>query len=148
LNTSNFVSKFKWNTDFNISFNRNKIMRLASGQTQLSNQGVVRNYVGRPMGDLYMYIVEGTFNNEDDLNQSAKLGSQGVGDLRYRDTNDDGVINANDQVRVGNYQPKFVFGLSNSFSYRNFDLNILLDGSYGAKVYRSQELPLSLSRWL
>ncbi len=148
LNTANFISSFKWNTNFNISFNRNMIVSLASGQTQLSNQGVVRNYVGRPMGDLYMYVVEGTFNNEEDLERYAKLGSQGVGDLRYRDANGDGVINANDQVRVGNYQPKFVFGLGNTFSYKNFDLNVLLDGSYGAKVYRSQELPLSLSRWL
>lgn len=148
LNTANMVRAFKWNTNFNISFNRNTIVSLANGQTQLNNQGVVRNYVGRPMGDLYMYVVEGTFNSAEDLAKYAKLGSQGIGDLRYKDANPDKVINANDQVHVGNYQPDFIFGLGNSFSYKNFSLDILLDGSYGAEVYRSQELPLSLSRWL
>lgn len=153
LNTANMVSAFNWNTNFNISFNRNKITSLASGQDQLANQGVVRNYVGRPMGDFYLYIVEGTFNNADDVAKYPKLGSQGIGDLRYRDVSGpdgvpDGKITADDQVFAGNYQPDFVFGLSNSFSYRNFDLNILLDGTYGSEVYRSQELPLSLSRWL
>ncbi|WP_168196303.1 TonB-dependent receptor [Echinicola soli] len=153
MNTVNIASEFKWNTAFNISFNRNKIVSLTSGQTQLSNQGVVRNYVGRPMGDLYMYIVEGTFNNAEDVVNYPKLGSQGIGDLRYRDVSGpegvpDGVINANDQVRAGNYQPDFVYGLTNTFSYKNLDLTILIDGSHGAEVYRSQELALSLSRWL
>ncbi len=153
LNTANIRSAFNWNTSFNISFNRNKIVSLASGQQQLANQGVVRNYVGRPMGDFYLYIVEGTFNNADDLAKYPKLGSQGIGDLRYRDVSGpngkpDGRITADDQVYAGNYQPDFVFGMGNTFSYGNFDLNILLDGAYGAEVYRSQELPLSLSRWL
>jgi TonB-linked SusC/RagA family outer membrane protein len=153
LNTANIVAAFTWNTNFNISLNRNKITSLAGGQTQLANQGVVRNYVGRPMGDLYMYIVEGTFNNTEDLSRFPKLGSQGIGDLRYRDVSGpngvpDGRITADDQTRVGNYQPDFVFGLGNTFAYKNFDVNILLDGSYGSEVYRSQELPLSLSRWL
>lgn len=153
LNTANMVSAFKWNTSFNISLNRNKIVSLASGQNQLVNQGVVRNYVGRPMGDFYLYIVDGTFNNEADLSTYPRLGSQGIGDLRYRDVSGpngvpDGRITADDQVYVGNYQPDFVFGIGNNFSYRNFDLSILLDGAYGAEAYRSQELPLSLSRWL
>jgi len=153
FNSLNFNSAFRWSTNFNISFNRNELVRLASGQTQLNNQGVVRNYVGRPMGDLYMYIVEGTFNNADDIAKYPKLGSQGIGDLRYRDVSGpdgvpDGVINANDQTYVGNYQPDFVYGLGNTFSFKNFDLNVLLDGTHGSEIFRSQELPLGLSRWL
>lgn len=153
INTTNLTSSFRWNTSFNISFNRNKITSLGEGQTQLANQGVVRNYVGRPMGDLYTYIVEGTFNNDADLENYPKLGSQGIGDLRYKDVSGpdgipDGRITADDQTLVGNYQPDFIFGLGNTFAYQNFDLNILLDGSYGGEVFRSQELPLSLSRWL
>jgi hypothetical protein len=105
------------------------------------------------MGDLYMYIVEGTFNNADDVAKYPKLGSQGIGDLRYRDVSGpegvpDGVINANDQTHVGNYQPDFVYGLGNTFSFKNFDLNVLLDGTHGSEIFRSQELALSLSRWL
>ncbi|WP_324670735.1 TonB-dependent receptor [Hymenobacter sp. GOD-10R] len=153
LNTLNIDGKLKWNTNFNISFNRNQIMSLASGQTQLANQGVVRNYVGRPMGDFYLYIVDGTFNNQNDVDTYPKLGSQGIGDLRYRDVSGpggvpDGRITADDQVRAGNYQPDFVYGFGNTFTYSNFDLNILLDGSQGGEIYRSQELPLALGRWL
>lgn len=153
LNTVNIDSKLKWNTNFNISFNRNQIVSLASGQTQLANQGVVRNYVGRPMGDFYLYLVEGTFNNQGDIDNYPKLGSQGIGDLRYRDVSGpdgvpDGRITADDQIRAGNYQPDFVYGFGNTFTYSNFDLNILLDGSYGAEIYRSQELALNLGRWL
>ena len=153
LNTANLTGEFRWNTSFNISFNRNKIVSLGPGQTQLANQGIVRNYVGRPMGDLYTYVVEGTFNNQADLDKYPKLGSQGVGDLRYKDVSGpdgvpDGRITADDQTRVGNYQPDFTFGFGNSFSFKDFDLNILLDGAYGGEVYSSQELPLSLSRWL
>lgn len=153
LNSTNISSAFRWNTNFNISFNRNKITRLASGQKQLANQDVVRNYVGRPMGDFYLYIVEGTFNNEEDLAQYAKLGSQGIGDLRYRDISGpegkpDGRITADDQTYAGNYQPDFIYGLGNTFTYKQFDLSVLLDGTYGAEVYRSQERPLSLGRWL
>lgn len=153
LNTANIRSKFHWNTNFNISFNRNKIVSLASGQTQLANQGVVRNYVGRPMGDFYLYLLDGTFNNADDLAKYPKLGSQGIGDLRYKDISGpngvpDGKITADDQTRAGNYQPDFIYGIGNTFSFKSFDLNILLDGSQGGEVYRSQELALSLSRWL
>jgi len=153
LNTVNLTGAFTWNTNFNISFNRNKIVSLAAGQTQLANQGVIRNYVGRPMGDIYTYIVDGTFNNASDVATYPKLGSQGIGDLRYRDVSGpngvpDGRITADDQTRVGNYQPDFIYGLGNTFAYKNFDLNILLDGSQGAEVFRSQELALSLSRWL
>jgi TonB-linked SusC/RagA family outer membrane protein len=153
LTTTNTVSAFRWSTNFNISFNRNKITSLASGQSQLANQGVVRNYVGRPMGDYYLYQLDGTFNNADDVAKYPKLGSQGIGDLRYKDLSGpngvpDGKITADDQVYSGNYQPDFVFGFGNTFSFKNFDLSILADGTYGSEVYRSQELAVSLARWL
>lgn len=153
LNTVNLDGEFKWRTDLNIAINRNKIVALNEGQVAISLTGVVRNYVGRPFGDLYMYIAEGTFNNQSDLETHAKLGSQGIGDLRYRDVSGpngvpDGVINSMDQVCVGNYQPDFTFGFNNSFAYKNFDLNIMIDGQVGGKIYRSGELSLSLSRWL
>jgi len=158
LNTKNFVHDFRWTTDFNISFNKNKIVELAPGQIMLGNQtagtfwgDVCRNYVGRPIGDLYMYIVDGTFNNENDVATLPTMGTQEVGDLRFRDVSGpdgvpDGRITADDMAYVGNYQPKFFYGMTNSFSYKNFDLNILVDGVYGNKLIWALERPISLAR--
>lgn len=154
LNTRNLAGAFKWNSSLNWTLNRNLIVKLTDDQTQLGNAtagsawpGVIRNYVGRPMGDLYMYVVEGTFNNEDDLANYPKLGTQLVGDLRFRDVNGDGTITAEDLTLVGNYQPKFFFGINNTFSYRDFDLGILLDGIYGNKVINLLERPLATGRY-
>lgn len=153
LNTVNLDGAFSWRSGVNIAVNRNKILELNEGQEALSLSGTVRNYVGRPFGDLYLYIVDGTFNNAEDLKKYPKFGSQDIGDLRFRDVSGadgkpDGVLNSFDQVCVGNYQPDFTFGFSNTFTYKNFDLNIMLDGQVGGKVYRGNELALSLSRWL
>lgn len=153
IDTKNIVNELKWETNFNISFNRNKIIKLGPGQNQLGNAtagtywaNVVRNYVGRPMGDLYMYVVEGTFNNADDLIKYAKNGTQDIGDLRFEDVNEDKKITTDDMKRVGNYQPDFVFGIGNKFTYKNFDLNILLDGTYGGEIIFALGRPISLGR--
>src|SRR5574344_1841717 len=76
---------------------------LANNQTQLSNQSagtkwgnVIRNYVGRPMGDMYMLKVIGTVNTAEDVAKYAKYGTQTIGDFRYEDTNNDGVITTSD----------------------------------------------------
>ncbi len=153
LSTKNLTGDLKWNTNFNIAFNRNKILSLGPGQTQLPGAtagsvwgNVIRNYVGRPMGDLYMFVVEGTFNNENDLSTYAKNGTQGIGDLRFKDVNGDGNITPDDMTLVGNYQPDFTFGFNNTFAFRGFDLRILLDGSYGGEILNVLERPLSLGR--
>lgn len=153
VNSKNFVGNFKWNSNVNISFNRNEITRLAPGQTQLNNAtagsvwaNVIRNYVGRPMGDLYMYVVEGTFNNGEDLDKYAKNGTQDIGDLRFKDVDGDGKITASDMELVGNYQPDFTFGFGNTLSYKGFDLSVLLDGTYGGEIINVIERPISLGR--
>lgn len=150
IGTKNFTKDFIWNTNFNISFNKNTITELAPGQTELPNaragrwSNVVRNHLGRPMGDFYMYRVEGTFNNAEDVKKYAKFGSQDIGDLRYRDNNKDGKITPDDMELVGNYQPDFYFGFENTFSYKNFDLSVLLNGSYGGEIVFAMERALGL----
>lgn len=153
ISSKNLTGDLKWNSNFNVSFNRNKILSLGPGQTQLPSatagsvwSNVIRNYVGRPMGDLYMFVVEGTFNNESDLAKYAKNGTQDIGDLRFKDVNGDGKITPDDMTLVGNYQPDFIFGFNNNFAYKGFDLRILLDGSYGGDILNVLERPLSLGR--
>lgn len=148
------VKAFKWETSFNWSKNDNKIVSLANNQTQLSNQNagtkwgnVIRNYVGRPMGDMYMLKVIGTFNTAEDVANYAKYGTQTIGDLRYEDTNNDGVINTSDYQYVGNYQPDFTFGWTNNFSYKNFDLAITVDGQVGGKIIYAAARAFTLNRY-
>lgn len=149
-----FVGEFKWDSSINWSLNRNKILSLANNQTQLANGragtkwgNVIRNYVGRPMGDMYMLKVIGTFNTEEDLANNAKNGTQAIGDLMFEDYIDDGVINANDYQLVGNYQPDFTFGWNNTFSYKNFDLALTIDGQVGGNVIYAAARAFSLNRY-
>ena len=155
LNTVNLNGAFGWRSTLNFATNKNKLVRLdTDDKVGIEVTGARRNYVGRPFGDFYMYIVEGTFNNETELANYAKLGSQSVGDLRFKDVSGpngvpDGVINSTyDQVYVGNSQPDFTFGFLNTFTFKNFDLSIMLDGQVGGYIYRREERALSLSRAL
>lgn len=161
LDTRNLTGEFRWNTNANITFNQNKITKLGPNQTQLANLAgaaapgdwtqIMRNIVGRPMGDIYMYDVIGTFNNATDVATYPKFGTQGIGDLRYRDVSGpagvpDGKIDANDMTYVGNYQPKFTYNMTNSFSFKGFDFSFVFQGSYGGKIVEGLGRGLGLFR--
>lgn len=128
VSSKNLVGNLKWNTDFNISFNRNKLTRLDLvpvywGASTNSNvgQSVVRNAVGRPLGSFWGYIADGVDSE--------------TGDMIYRDVNEDGIVSASDRTYIGDPNPDFIFGLTNTFSYKGFNLSILLQGSVGNDIY-------------
>lgn len=128
VSSKNLVGKFNWNTDFNISFNRNKLKSLkltkvypAAVTTDHVHDYVVRNTPGRPLGSFYGYIADGV-NRE-------------TGELNYRDLSKDGTISANDRTYIGDPNPDFTFGMTNTFSWRGLNLSILLQGSYGNDIY-------------
>ena len=75
------------------------------------------------------------FKNQAELDASPHLANDHPGDPRYIDTNKDGVINASDKTFLGNNQPNFIYGFSNDFAYKRFDLNVQLTGSQGAKLF-------------
>ncbi len=154
LNAKVLQGVFNWETTLNWSLNRNKILSLANNQKQLANGkagtkwgNVIRNIVGRPMGDMYMLKCIGTFNTEEDLQKYAKFGTEGIGDLIYEDVDDNHVINTNDYQYVGNYQPDFTYGWNNKFSYKDFDLAVTIDGQVGGKVIYAAARAFSLNRW-
>ena len=129
---------FRWITTFNIAFNRNKLMSLATGNDYYgSPTGMVRNYVGRPLGDMYLYVNDGVFVDAADAAASPKfLGSiGGAGDLKFKDQNGDGSVTTDDMVYYGNNMPKFNAGWTNQFVYKNFDLNLVFDVQYGGLIY-------------
>ena len=164
LNTVNISTKdFTWKTGITFSLNRNEVTKLytktAGIQGDTDGQTYTYTAVGEPVGQFYGYKMLGIFMSEADFYQKDANGypiydNQGnpklvalpegmkidkdqiwVGDYIWQDSNGDGVIDEQDRVFLGNPEPKFTFGINNTFTYKNFDLNIFLNGSYGNKVY-------------
>lgn len=137
-----FDRAFKWNSTFNIAFNRNKLLSLATGNDYYGSvNGMLRNYVGRPLGDMYLYIndgvfIDGVFIDDADVAASPKFFGMGTpGDLKFKDANDDKSITVDDMVYAGNNMPKFNAGWSNQFSYKNWDLSLVFDAQHGGLMY-------------
>jgi TonB-linked SusC/RagA family outer membrane protein len=138
LNTVNLAGKFKWNTSFNISHNENKVTALGRDGSPIfgsvSGYPVTITTIGSPIGSYYMFEQAGVFVDQKDLDSNPKYRVQNVGDIKYRDINGDGVINNSDKKIVGNNNPKYFWGLQNSFSYQNFDFTVSMDGQWGNKL--------------
>lgn len=139
-NTRNVVGNFKWNTSFNISFNRNEVLALGPDDNPIyaSAPNVSNGFiteVGEPIANFFGYFFDGVYLTEAEINASAHHPTTVPGDPIIRDINGDGIINADDRTIIGNNQPDFFYGISNNFSYRNFDLGIQIVGSEGAEVF-------------
>lgn len=159
LNTTNIKTKnFSWSSSFNISFNHNKVLALANGQESLTSAvswdnawSAIPAYiakVGQPLGLMYGYIANGVYQYAD-FNKSAtgtyvlkdNISGNGntrtsiqPGDIKYKDLNGDGTVNASDYTVIGHSQPIHTGGFSNNFTYKNFDLNLFFQWSYGNDI--------------
>jgi len=142
LTTNNLVGKFTWTTNFNISFNRNKILDLPE---DLMTNGYIQDgsyhilMVGEPIGIFYGYKFLGVYaSDEDNVNQvtNGALGDvfEG-GDPIWDDLNGDNIIDENDKQIIGNAQPDFFGGITNTFSYKNISLDVFFQYSYGNEIY-------------
>jgi TonB-linked SusC/RagA family outer membrane protein len=133
LNTRNFVGKdFQWETDFNISFNRNKVTSLV-GQTLFAGGVAGRGDVsytteGQPIGLFYGYV--------------ADIVDPNTGDLLYINSRGNSTFNpsADDRVIIGNPNPEFIYGMTNTFTYKNFSLNVFLQGSQGNDIFNASRI--------
>lgn len=141
LSTKNLTGKFKWDTDFNISRNKNKVLKLGADDSPIytTNWGATtKTEIGKPMANFYGYIFDGVFMNQNEVDNYPHVASTTPGDPKIRDVNGDQVIDENDRTIIGNYQPDFVFGITNSFNYKNFDFSFTLQGQYGNEIINSQ----------
>lgn len=140
LSTRNLVNKFKWSSNFNISFNKNEVLEVGPDERPIyasapnaSNAFITKP--GFPIASYYGYIYEGVFMSQEELDEYPHLSKDKVGDGRYQDVNNDGVMDENDKTILGDNQPDFMGGFNNNFEYKNFNLSVLFTGSYGAEVY-------------
>ena len=134
INTVNFNKKFRWETSYNMSFNRNKVTGLQYvdvayfGRIYSNNQDVSIVKAGLPLGSFYGYVSEGV--------------NPKTGNIIYSDLNHNGILDPGDRKVIGNAQPKFIFGFTNTFKYKRFDLNLFFQGSYGNDIYNATRIDL------
>lgn len=115
----------------NLSTLKNKVTSLGFG-TEKYITGAYATYVGEEIGQFYGWVYEGIARTQEDLDNHATQEGANVGDCLYKDINDDGVVNGDDQTVLGSGLPKINFGLSAHLEYKNFDLSI---STYGALNY-------------
>jgi TonB-linked SusC/RagA family outer membrane protein len=142
LKTLNFVGEFEWTSNLIYSANRNKVLSLGNGidffipvnpATTTTPSGIVK--VGEPLGSFYMYKFDGLYQEGDDFSASP-LANTKAGSQKFKDLNNDGKITqADDRTVVGNSEPLFLASLTNTFRYKNFDLVIFINSSYGNKIF-------------
>lgn len=137
INATPLDKEVQWETGFNISFNRNKVLDLAGADRLFAGQGPNQStivQVGQPLGTFFGFEAAGIFKSKEEVDASAQKTAK-PGDIRFKDINDDKKINDDDRVLLGNAQPKFSFGFSNTFSLKGVELMVLLQGVYGNKLY-------------
>lgn len=149
----NLTGAVKWTTDVNVSFNKNKLKALYD-QTPLYigsaiglNGTVATNRVGYPINAFYGYVMQGIFQSDDEVAGAAvqvpgadSYNRTSAGDVRFRDLNNDGVINDGDRTIIGSPNPLVIYGMTNSFSYRGFDASIFLQGVQGNDILNANNV--------
>ncbi|MDF9830932.1 TonB-dependent receptor [Parabacteroides sp. PF5-6] len=139
INTHNIKTKdIDWRTSFNISINRNEVLDLGD-DTEIISNGLMSWFgsysitrVGEPMGLFYTYKNIGIWQ-KNEAEEAKKYGAI-PGDQKIWDKNNDGMINSLDREIVGNPHPDFTFGFNTSFRYKNWDMSLAIDGSYGNDI--------------
>ena len=153
LSTKNIIKNdFKWSSDAVFSYNKNNVESINSDTPIITASGGFNSAIGLikagyPVNVFYGYITDGIFQNQAEVDSHAvqmpgsnSATSTAPGDIRFKDLNNDGVINDKDRTVIGNPNPKFTFSLNNTFNYKNFDLTIFLQGSYGNDIFNANRM--------
>ncbi len=152
LNTINTKGEFFWSSSFNMSFNRNKVMALSGAAGDFIDGGSAegerqsRTVVGKPLGMFYARVTDGIFNNWNEIETHVPQDNNPEpGDRRFKDVNGDGRVDNADRDFVGNPNPNFTFGLINDFSYKGFNVSVLINGSYGNDIWHNYAVGSNLN---
>lgn len=135
LSTSDInLGDVKWNSSLNFTTIKNTVTELGPGQTEII-KGAHITAIGNSIGELFGYQVDGIYKSQAEIDAGAQSGTDvRVGDWRIVDTSGDGIINDDDRQSLGATLPDFTYGMNNRFSYKNFDLNVFVDGVQGVNV--------------
>jgi TonB-linked SusC/RagA family outer membrane protein len=131
---------FSWDGSLNLSSYKNKVEKLNSFVKTIG--GDYRLIEGEPMGVYYGYIADGIFQNADEVANSADQQGKGVGRIRYRDIDGNGVVNDADQCIIGDPNPDLSMGLNLDLKYKNFTLSTFFTGEFGFDIYNTTKRQL------
>ncbi|OAV76000.1 Outer membrane cobalamin receptor protein, SusC/RagA family [Bacteroidales bacterium Barb7] len=144
-------SPLQWDVNFNIAFNRNKVLDLGpveriltgeiNGFLKISDPIIIE--AGQPLNSFYGYVSDGIFQTTDDIASSPQATAQ-PGDRKYKDTDGNGTIDAKDRTFIGNANPKHFGGFINDFHYKQFDLTASFNWVYGNSILNSTRTDLDL----
>jgi len=150
--------RFKWDINANISFNRNKLQDLPGDQFAqrlyfgADNFFLQRN--GQPIGTVYGYVEDGFYDNLAEVkadpqfaSQSEALQRQQIGEIKYKNLDSDPTsISASDRTIIGNTNPKYTYGVTNNFSYRNFNLSVFVQGVQGGDIVNTNLYQIKMGK--
>ncbi|ASZ09765.1 TonB-dependent receptor [Chitinophaga sp. MD30] len=151
LNTRNLTGAFTWNTNINFSANKNRVLALGDLKEIYQNgsgnalgdgfkrTGVLR--IGHSIGEFYGYVFDGIYQHDKEV-QALPFPGAKPGSIKYKDVNGDGQIIPDDRTVIGLGVPKFTYGFTNDFAYRNFDLSVFFQGSYGNDILNMNRIKL------
>jgi TonB-linked SusC/RagA family outer membrane protein len=137
------IGKVKYSLNANGTTVHNEMLRISGNQGPgdfIQNpDGTTRTYVGTPIGSFYGYKAIGVFQNQADLDSYPHRSDAGIGDLKFEDTNGDGLLNGDDRTTLGSYIPNFYYGLNAQVNYMGFDLSVDFQGVVGNEILNHKE---------
>jgi len=139
---------FEWSSNFNIAFNRNKILSLSPDVTEQYGRNISTSdapfiqTVGKPIGALYGYVEDGYYDNEAEVRHDPAYTLLGndiikrtIGEIKYKNLdNDPSSISQTDRTFIGDVNPDYTFGFTNNFKYKRFDLSVFINGVQGNDI--------------
>ena len=144
LHTINLTGELGWETNVTATYNKNKIKDLNSAVpyyiNQINNSYVTMLAKDYPINAFYGYVTDGLFQNQAEVDAHAVQPGAEPGDIRFRDLNNDGVINDSDRTVIGNPNPSWFFSMNNNLSYKGFELSVFLQGVAGNKIYNANNI--------
>lgn len=143
LLTRNFVGDFTWDTELNLSTNKNEVLSLNEKNEPIFSSGgagtrhITR--VGDPIGSYYGYVVDGIYQTDAEVTDGSNpIDTQApdarAGDFKFKDVDGDGEITPDDRTVTGSYFPDFTWGITNRFGYKGFDASVFFQGVQGNEI--------------
>src|SRR5690554_27711 len=138
LNTHFNIGPVRWNSQFNISRNKNEITSLLEDDAPISIGGNRALQIKKELGAFYLFVQDGIYQYDGEVPQPQYDIGIRAGDVKWTDVDGNGIINDNDRLVTGSSNPDFSGGWNNSFNYKRFRLDVFTSFMYGNDVYRSE----------